>query len=84
MNQFFFTQYVYFCAYIYYIPVQSAPWIFQAHLEANMFNTPVEIHRRYDLKGSWAGNSLGMWMGCGRPVLLEKMGEVKIERETRQ
>eukprot|EP00438_Fugacium_kawagutii_P002766 Skav202250 [mRNA] locus=scaffold1417:272960:278692:+ [translate_table: standard] len=22
---------------------------------ANMFNTPVEIHRRYDLKGSWVG-----------------------------
>ena len=21
----------------------------------NMFNTPFEIHRRYDLKGSWVG-----------------------------
>jgi 1-phosphatidylinositol-4-phosphate 5-kinase len=24
---------------------------------ANMFNTPVEIHRRYDLKGSWVGRN---------------------------
>merc|ERR1712048_8956 len=24
---------------------------------ANMFNTPVEIHRRYDLKGSWIGRN---------------------------
>lgn len=24
---------------------------------ANMFNTPVEIHRKYDLKGSWVGRS---------------------------
>merc|ERR1712087_995848 len=24
---------------------------------ANMFNTPFEIHRRYDLKGSWVGRT---------------------------
>ena len=33
--------------------------------EANMFNTPVEIHRRYDLKGSWAWNSACGWDGTG-------------------
>ena len=30
-----------------------------------MFNTPVEIHRRYDLKGSWAWNSAWGWDGTG-------------------
>ena len=43
-----------------------------------MFNTPVEIHRRYDLKGSWAGELIVD--GASQPVLLENSLGGKVEK----
>jgi Ca2+-binding EF-hand superfamily protein len=40
-----------------YTGAQSASSKVYFLVMANMFNTPFEIHRRYDLKGSWIGRS---------------------------
>jgi hypothetical protein len=38
---------------------------------ANMFNTPFEIHRRYDIKGSWVGRSTSAAEGKDHTVALK-------------
>jgi Ca2+-binding EF-hand superfamily protein len=50
---------------------------------ANMFNTPFEIHRRYDLKGSWVGRSTSEEEGKDPTVALKDVDFEKQKEKIR-